>query len=157
MEQPVDPDRGKELPAAKSADKGTADDLCIFDDVSSDLDVVNLGENQGCSQQAAQVLHKCNFCNYASPKQYLLTRHKKAHIKERPHMCTVCDKGFKTLQILERHVLTHTGTKPHHCKFCDGNFTTSGGLAKHVRYRHTDEKPHKCVQKPGGNSSEYLW
>ena len=143
VDQPKDLDWGKELPVTRSADKGTADDLCIFDNVGSDLDVVNLGENQDCSQQATQVLHKCNLCNYASPRRYLLTRHEKSHNKERPHMCAVCDKGFKTLVSLENHVNTHTGTKPHRCKFCDANFTTSGELVKHVRYRHTREKPHK--------------
>ncbi|XP_046734883.1 transcriptional repressor CTCF isoform X6 [Diprion similis] len=95
------------------------------------------------SQTVTQA-HMCNYCNYTSPKRYLLSRHMKSHSEERPHKCSVCERGFKTLASLQNHVNTHTGTKPHHCKFCDSAFTTSGELVRHVRYRHTHEKPHKC-------------
>ncbi|CAH1778754.1 unnamed protein product, partial [Owenia fusiformis] len=30
----------------------------------------------------------CNYCNYTSPKRYLLTRHMKTHSDERPHKCS---------------------------------------------------------------------
>ncbi|XP_014215902.1 transcriptional repressor CTCF [Copidosoma floridanum] len=95
------------------------------------------------SQTVTQA-HMCNYCNYTSPKRYLLSRHMKSHSEERPHKCSVCERGFKTLASLQNHVNTHTGTKPHHCKFCDSAFTTSGELVRHVRYRHTHEKPHRC-------------
>ncbi|XP_008211025.1 transcriptional repressor CTCF isoform X2 [Nasonia vitripennis] len=95
------------------------------------------------SQTVSQA-HMCNYCNYTSPKRYLLSRHMKSHSEERPHKCSVCERGFKTLASLQNHVNTHTGTKPHNCKFCDSAFTTSGELVRHVRYRHTHEKPHKC-------------
>ncbi|KAL7287247.1 hypothetical protein TKK_0018376 [Trichogramma kaykai] len=95
------------------------------------------------SQTVTQA-HMCNYCNYTSPKRYLLSRHMKSHSEERPHKCSVCERGFKTLASLQNHVNTHTGTKPHHCKFCDSAFTTSGELVRHVRYKHTHEKPHKC-------------
>ncbi|XP_025162301.1 transcriptional repressor CTCF isoform X4 [Harpegnathos saltator] len=95
------------------------------------------------SQTVTQA-HMCNYCNYTSPKRYLLSRHMKSHSEERPHKCSVCERGFKTLASLQNHVNTHTGTKPHHCKYCDSAFTTSGELVRHVRYRHTHEKPHKC-------------
>ncbi|XP_056636747.1 transcriptional repressor CTCF-like [Diorhabda sublineata] len=97
------------------------------------------------SQVVAQA-HMCNYCNYTSPKRYLLSRHMKSHSEERPHKCSVCERGFKTLASLQNHVNTHTGTKPHACKFCDAAFTTSGELVRHVRYRHTHEKPHKCTE-----------
>lgn len=95
------------------------------------------------SQTVTQA-HMCNYCNYTSPKRYLLSRHMKSHSEERPHKCSVCERGFKTLASLQNHVNTHTGTKPHRCKFCDSSFTTSGELVRHVRYKHTHEKPHKC-------------
>ncbi|XP_034232456.1 transcriptional repressor CTCFL isoform X1 [Thrips palmi] len=95
------------------------------------------------SQTVTQA-HMCNYCNYTSPKRYLLSRHMKSHSEERPHKCSVCERGFKTLASLQNHVNTHTGTKPHRCKFCDSCFTTSGELVRHVRYKHTHEKPHKC-------------
>nr|CAD7196290.1 unnamed protein product [Timema douglasi] len=97
------------------------------------------------SQTVTQA-HMCNYCNYTSPKRYLLSRHMKSHSEERPHKCSVCERGFKTLASLQNHVNTHTGTKPHRCKFCDSAFTTSGELVRHVRYRHTHEKPHKCTE-----------
>lgn len=77
------------------------------------------------SQTVTQA-HMCNYCNYTSPKRYLLSRHMKSHSEERPHKCSVCERGFKTLASLQNHVNTHTGTKPHHCKFCESAFTTSG-------------------------------
>lgn len=77
------------------------------------------------SQTVTQA-HMCNYCNYTSPKRYLLSRHMKSHSEERPHKCSVCERGFKTLASLQNHVNTHTGTKPHNCKFCDSAFTTSG-------------------------------
>lgn len=77
------------------------------------------------SQTVTQA-HMCNYCNYTSPKRYLLSRHMKSHSEERPHKCSVCERGFKTLASLQNHVNTHTGTKPHQCKFCESAFTTSG-------------------------------
>lgn len=96
--------------------------------------------------QVASQIHMCNYCNYTSPKRYLLSRHMKSHSEERPYKCSVCERGFKTLASLQNHVNTHTGTKPHTCKYCDSCFTTSGELVRHVRYKHTHEKPHKCQE-----------
>lgn len=76
--------------------------------------------------QVVTQAHMCNYCNYTSPKRYLLSRHMKSHSEERPHKCSVCERGFKTLASLQNHVNTHTGVKPHVCKFCDAAFTTSG-------------------------------
>ena len=58
----------------------------------------------------------CNYCNYTSPKRYLLTRHMKAHSEERPHKCTICSRMFKTIPALQNHINTHTGVRPQHCK-----------------------------------------
>lgn len=96
--------------------------------------------------QVVTQAHMCNYCNYTSPKRYLLSRHMKSHSEERPHKCRVCERGFKTLPSLQNHVNTHTGIKPHSCKYCEAAFTTSGELVRHVRYRHTHEKPHKCTE-----------
>lgn len=96
--------------------------------------------------QAVSQAHMCNYCNYTSPKRYLLSRHMKSHSEERPHKCSVCERGFKTLASLQNHVNTHTGTRPHQCKECESAFTTSGELVRHVRYKHTHEKPHKCTE-----------
>lgn len=62
--------------------------------------------------QVSLAMHMCNYCNYTSPKRYLLSRHMKSHSEERPYKCSVCERGFKTLASLQNHVNTHTGTKP---------------------------------------------
>jgi len=64
----------------------------------------------------------CNYCNYTSPKRYLLARHLKAHSEERPHKCTICTRMFKTLPALQNHVNTHTGVRPQHCKVVRAGF-----------------------------------
>ena len=106
--------------------------------------VVKLMTNKRPGGQGVERSHMCNYCNYTTPKRYLLSRHMKSHSEERPHKCSVCERGFKTLASLQNHVNTHTGTKPHRCKYCEANFTTSGELVRHVRYKHTHEKPHRC-------------
>ncbi|OWF41806.1 transcriptional repressor CTCF-like [Mizuhopecten yessoensis] len=88
----------------------------------------------------------CHYCDYTSPKRYLLMRHMKTHSEDRPHKCNICDRGFKTMASLQNHVNTHTGTRPHKCKGCGSAFTTSGELVRHIRYKHTFEKPHKCTE-----------
>lgn len=100
--------------------------------------------NKVSKKQTVAPAHMCNYCNYTTPKRYLLARHMKSHSEERPHKCTVCERGFKTVASLQNHVNTHTGVKPHKCKYCESRFTTSGELVRHVRYKHTYEKPHKC-------------
>lgn len=86
----------------------------------------------------------CPYCDYTSPKLYLLTRHMKSHSGNRPHKCNMCQRDFKTTVSLRNHKNTHTGMRPHKCKQCNGAFTTSGELLRHIRYKHTFEKPHKC-------------
>ena len=51
--------------------------------------------------QGMQAQLMCNYCNYTSPKRYLLTRHMKTHSEERPHKCNICDRGFKTVASLQ--------------------------------------------------------
>lgn len=91
------------------------------------------------SQSVSQA-HMCNYCNYTSPKRYLLSRHMKSHSEERPHKCSVCERGFKTMASLQNHVNTHTGTKPHGCKFCDAAFTTSGIITSYSYIFHHGSK-----------------
>lgn len=38
----------------------------------------------------------------------------------------------------------HTGHKPCKCKSCPASFKTSSQLASHVKYKHSENKPHKC-------------
>ncbi|XP_067003344.1 transcriptional repressor CTCF isoform X1 [Anabrus simplex] len=137
-------------------DKGEDQDLTVYDfdegeeggitmESGDEDDKTKIIKILPKKSQTVTQAHMCNYCNYTSPKRYLLSRHMKSHSEERPHKCSVCERGFKTLASLQNHVNTHTGTKPHRCKFCDSAFTTSGELVRHVRYKHTHEKPHKCT------------
>lgn len=118
------------------------DEEAIESDSDGQEDVKKKPAARGSAKksQSASQLHMCNYCNYTSPKRYLLSRHMKSHSEERPYKCSVCERGFKTLASQQNHVNTHTGVKPHNCKFCSSCFTTSGELARHTRYRHTHEK-----------------
>jgi len=137
VQQPEDEKAG----GTKTQAGGGADDVYDFDGDPDDPNT--LGEfitddkkmkGTGKRSQTVTQAHMCNYCNYTTPKRYLLSRHMKSHSEERPHKCSVCERGFKTLASLQNHVNTHTGTKPHHCKFCTSAFTTSGELVRHVRY-----------------------
>lgn len=75
----------------------------------------------------------CSFCNYTSPKRYLLSRHMKSHSEDRPHKCNICQRGFKSVASLQNHLNVHMGVRPHKCKSCDSEFTTSGELVRHIR------------------------
>ncbi|XP_039287301.1 transcriptional repressor CTCF [Nilaparvata lugens] len=156
VQQPGDEDEGED--GQKDKDEDDDHDLTVYDfDDAEDVGTVS-GMESGDEDDKSKIVkfmpkksqtvtqaHMCNYCNYTSPKRYLLSRHMKSHSEERPHKCSVCERGFKTLASLQNHVNTHTGTKPHRCKHCDSAFTTSGELVRHVRYKHTHEKPHKCT------------
>ncbi|XP_071872507.1 uncharacterized protein [Bombus fervidus] len=160
VEQPNDEDKESRLVEQEGTEgeegKGEQD-LTVYDfEDNEDNEVPVESEAEDDKTKIVKILpkksqtvtqaHMCNYCNYTSPKRYLLSRHMKSHSEERPHKCSVCERGFKTLASLQNHVNTHTGTKPHRCKFCESAFTTSGELVRHVRYRHTHEKPHKCPE-----------
>ncbi|XP_076056495.1 uncharacterized protein LOC143034394 [Oratosquilla oratoria] len=138
VEQPGDNDKDDTVYDFNEADEGLSYES---GEDESEKKVMRIIHKK--SQTVTQA-HMCNYCNYTSPKRYLLSRHMKSHSEERPHKCSVCERGFKTLASLQNHVNTHTGIKPHRCKYCESTFTTSGELVRHVRYIHTHEKPHKC-------------
>ncbi|XP_026686470.1 transcriptional repressor CTCFL-like [Diaphorina citri] len=170
VEQDINPDpehvemkkpqpRPKPKPLSKKLTKSEEEDLTVYDFEEVD-EVDPIGEEAPSTieedvdekpklsklnkKQVVAPAHMCNYCNYTSPKRYLLARHLKSHSEERPHKCSVCERGFKTIASLQNHINTHTGVKPHKCKYCESRFTTSGELVRHVRYKHTHEKPHKC-------------
>lgn len=142
VQQPQDGDDNKNI----DNQEGEEQDLAVydFDDNEENNHGNNVFDNNDIDDkskimkytpkksQSVSVPHMCNYCNYTSPKRYLLSRHLKSHSEERPHKCSVCERGFKTLASLQNHVNTHTGTKPHSCKFCESAFTTSGNLFKPI-------------------------
>ncbi|XP_029634692.1 transcriptional repressor CTCF [Octopus sinensis] len=154
---PSDGSRNGEFSYVFIVSQGDGDkDLSVYDFKEEPREITDeIIEEDGTTKRILKITPKklfqtnpaqlmCQYCNYTSPKRYLLTRHMKSHSEDRPHKCDVCGRGFKTMASLQNHRNTHTGTRPHKCKQCHAAFTTSGELVRHVRYRHTFEKPHKC-------------
>lgn len=164
---PSEVNQGGEVSYVLIVSQGEGDKAAAHEDEDLDLSVYDFKEDKGGELSASDLtgdrkgvkfLPKkgtstplqssqqlmCNYCNYTSPKRYLLTRHMKTHSEERPHKCYICNRGFKTMPSMQNHINTHTGVRPHKCKECDASFTTSGELVRHVRYKHTFEKPHHC-------------
>ncbi|RZF44236.1 hypothetical protein LSTR_LSTR003876 [Laodelphax striatellus] len=157
VQQPGDDEEGADG-EPKDKDDDEDHDLTVYDfDDAEDVGAVSgmeSGEEDDKSKivkfvpkksQTVTQAHMCNYCNYTSPKRYLLSRHMKSHSEERPHKCSVCERGFKTLASLQNHVNTHTGTSLYSSSLLYFVSTTSGELVRHVRYKHTHEKPHKCT------------
>lgn len=65
-------------------------------------------DNSSFLQRPAESM-QCDYCDYTSPKRYLLSRHMKSHSEDRPHKCSICNHSFKTLISLTNHVNTHSG------------------------------------------------
>ena len=95
--------------------------------------------------QPLNLTYNCTYCDYSTPKRFLLSRHMKRHSDERPFMCNICEKGFIHSSELQSHMNTHTGIKKYKCKHCVSSFMTSGEVVRHTRYKHTHQKPHKCI------------
>ena len=154
---PSDNNQGGEVSYVLIVSQGDGDkNLSVYDFKEEAREITEeIIEEDGTTKRIVKITPKkmlhpspshlmCQYCNYTSPKHYLLTRHMKSHSEDRPHKCDVCQRSFKTTASLQNHKNTHTGMRPHKCKQCDGAFTTSGELVRHVRYKHTFEKPHKC-------------
>ena len=86
-----------------------ADEHVDFPDDMDIDDKAKLMKMMPKRSQTVTQAHMCNYCNYTTPKRYLLSRHMKSHSEERPHKCSVCERGFKTLASLQNHVNPHTG------------------------------------------------
>ncbi|CRK92778.1 CLUMA_CG006267, isoform A [Clunio marinus] len=93
-------------------------------------------------------LHMCSYCNYRTPKRYLLARHMKCHSEDRPHKCNVCERGFKTVASLTNHahkMIHSVGEKPvFQCELCPTTCGRKTDLRIHVQKLHTSDVPIKC-------------
>ena len=106
---------------------GVSEEVEEHDEQGNVKKVIKVTPKKTSSGMQAQLM--CNYCNYTSPKRYLLTRHMKTHSEERPHKCNICDRGFKTVAslqvsrifpVLQRHFSTNT-----HCAVLADSFSCS--------------------------------
>lgn len=117
-------------------------------------------------------LFSCHLCPYTSRFKQVITRHVRAHTKERPFTCNVCSRSFSRKRALTKHTAIHTdgkcykcnkcpaerfnsktdftqhmylhsGRKLFECGTCSRVFPTKANLTLHMR-THTGEKPYKC-------------
>lgn len=105
--------------------------------VSHFLDLEKPPERKG-------VWYACDQCDYTSKKKSLTVRHMRTHSGNGAHICHLCQRAFKTATSLGGHLIVHSGTKPNTCKYCPSTFITSGELTRHIRFRHNEDKLHKC-------------
>lgn len=57
--------------------------------------------------------------------------------------CTHCYKYYPNLRLLKEHLRGHVNY--YKCCYCDMTCTTKNSYSAHIRYRHLDSKPFKCV------------
>lgn len=105
--------------------------------VSHFLDLEKPPERKG-------IWYACDKCDYTHKKKSLTVRHMRTHSGNGAHICHLCQRAFKTSTSLGGHLIVHSGTKPNTCKYCPSTFITSGELTRHIRFRHNEDKLHKC-------------
>uniref|UniRef100_U9SZH0 C2H2-type domain-containing protein n=2 Tax=Rhizophagus irregularis (strain DAOM 181602 / DAOM 197198 / MUCL 43194) TaxID=747089 RepID=U9SZH0_RHIID len=85
---------------------------------------------------------ECEHCHKLFKNKHAIKQHLKTHI--RPHKCTVCDKDFAQRNHLEIHNRTHNAERPYACNLCTWKFYDPDTLKRHLKYTHSEDKPHVC-------------
>ncbi|XP_014274560.1 zinc finger autosomal protein [Halyomorpha halys] len=100
------------------------------------------------SQVHNKLKHQCFYCNYCSTVQSCLLRHVMArHTKEKPFKCTTCDYRATQHVTLQEHIMAkHTFEKPHQCPYCDYASVQRSILKDHIKAKHTHDKNRQCSQ-----------
>eukprot|EP01084_Bolivina_argentea_P095021 170844_1 len=88
--------------------------------------------------------YKCIFCVKTFTTHQMLTRHERAHTKEKPFKCNKCNKCFTLKHTLKTHInQIHTNNGKYKCEYCPKRFSYPANLVAHTRC-HTKEKSFKC-------------
>lgn len=102
-----------------------------------------LKKHMANEHSAKKEIFKCDLCDYKTPKNGLLRRHKKVHIGEQTKKCTHCSAIFKTSIMLETHIFNeHTidfsGTT---CSHCSKVYPTKASFRQHIKLSHPETLP----------------
>ncbi|XP_035278666.1 zinc finger protein 345-like isoform X1 [Anguilla anguilla] len=89
--------------------------------------------------------HTCPQCGKSFKFKSMLTKHQRAHSRERPYHCSQCGKSFKYSACLKAHQKTHTGDSPYQCTQCGKTLISKSGLKIHQQI-HTGERQYHCSQ-----------
>ena len=95
--------------------------------------------------------YKCTECDKRFKDLRYLNRHKLIHLDIKPFKCHInyCGKRFGQKSDLNTHINRHNGIKRYKCfhNNCDKSFVNSSDLRGHIAYKHSIEKPFKCLVK----------
>ncbi|XP_042222717.1 histone H4 transcription factor-like isoform X2 [Homarus americanus] len=88
----------------------------------------------------------CPNCGgiYASNTKFYDHCTRQIPLYSQQYQCSHCSRKFANERLLRDHVRHHINHFK--CNECDMTCPNKSALAVHVRYRHSTERPHKCLQ-----------
>ena len=92
--------------------------------------------------------HKCNVCNKAFSRPWLLQGHMRSHSGDKPYGCAHCGKSFADRSNLRAHMQTHSAFKNFKCKRCNKSFALKSYLNKHYESACFKDQPTPPIDTP---------
>jgi KRAB domain-containing zinc finger protein len=87
---------------------------------------------------------KCDLCDAAYTRPYLLQKHKTRHAEQKSFECQTCGKKFFDAQDLRIHSSIHAEKDTYKCKQCRQTFSCKRYLAVHVARYHVENWELHC-------------
>ncbi|XP_042863964.1 zinc finger protein 91-like, partial [Penaeus japonicus] len=84
--------------------------------------------------------YKCDRCEKAFPKKFILKVHYRKHISVKPFKCKRCSKRFISATHRKVHMRIHTGEQPYECGGCGKRFRKKSTLQSHYDNCENGEK-----------------